>query len=152
VELHQEVGVRREVSVDGDRQGGPGTRRSLRSAVDVRPRQRQRAAINRDLAFLQVAHHHAVEGKPVEMRRQAESVDDVEGPVPAAHEPGQGCSGLRPDGGADLIAVARAFIANPDLVARLQLDAPLDPADESSFYGGTDAGYIGYPALEADAA
>jgi hypothetical protein len=42
-------------------------------------------------------------------------------------------------------SVGRAFIANPDLVRRLQLDAPLNPADETSFYGGTDAGYIAHP-------
>jgi N-ethylmaleimide reductase len=52
------------------------------------------------------------------------------------------------DRGAELIAVGRAFIANPDLVRRLQLGAGLNPADESSFYGGTDAGYIDYPALD----
>jgi 2,4-dienoyl-CoA reductase-like NADH-dependent reductase (Old Yellow Enzyme family) len=49
---------------------------------------------------------------------------------------------------ADLVAVGRAFIANSDLVRRLQLDAPLNPADETSFYGGTDAEYIDYPELD----
>ena len=52
---------------------------------------------------------------------------------------------------AELVAVGRAFIANPDLVRRLQLGAPLNEADESSFYGGTDAGYVDYPALEGAA-
>ena len=51
-----------------------------------------------------------------------------------------------------LVAVGRAFIANPDLVQRLQVDAPLNAADESSFYGGTDAGYIDYPAPDELAA
>ena len=31
---------------------------------------------------------------------------------------------------------------------RLQVDAFLNPADESALYGGTDAGYIDYPALD----
>ncbi|CAN5531211.1 hypothetical protein BH23ACT7_BH23ACT7_06260 [soil metagenome] len=57
-------------------------------------------------------------------------------------------TGLLEDGPADLVALGRAFIANPDLVRRLQLDAPLNPADETSFYSGTDAGYIDYPALD----
>jgi N-ethylmaleimide reductase len=57
-------------------------------------------------------------------------------------------TGLLEDGPADLVAVGRAFIANPDLVRRLQLDAPLNPADETSFYGGTDVGYIDYPVLD----
>ena len=47
----------------------------------------------------------------------------------------------------DLVAVGRAFIANPDLVARLAVDAELNPADGATFYGGTDAGYTDYPAL-----
>jgi len=32
-------------------------------------------------------------------------------------------------------------------VTRLQLDAALDPAHETSFYGGTDPGYLDYPTL-----
>ncbi len=48
----------------------------------------------------------------------------------------------------DLVGVGRAFLANPDLVRRLAVDAELNPADEASFYGGTDAGYIDYPELE----
>jgi N-ethylmaleimide reductase len=60
--------------------------------------------------------------------------------------------GLLGTGRTDLVAVGPAFIANPDLVQRLQLDAPLNAADESSFYGGTDAGYIDYAALEKPAA
>ena len=47
----------------------------------------------------------------------------------------------------DLVAVGRAFIANPDLVTRLARDAELNPADNASFYGGTDAGYTDYPTL-----
>lgn len=51
------------------------------------------------------------------------------------------------DGRADLIAFGRPFIANPDLPRRLRLDAPLNPADASSFFGGTHVGYTDYPAL-----
>lgn len=47
----------------------------------------------------------------------------------------------------DLVAVGRAFISNPDLVARLRADAALTPADGATFYGGTDAGYTDYPTL-----
>lgn len=48
-------------------------------------------------------------------------------------------------GGADLIAFGRPFIANPDLVARLQADAPLAPADRATFYTRGAAGYVDYP-------
>ena len=49
---------------------------------------------------------------------------------------------------ADLIAFGRLFIANPDLPARLEENAPLNPYDRLTFYGGTDKGYIDYPALK----
>ncbi|MCD6072694.1 MAG: NADH:flavin oxidoreductase/NADH oxidase [Microvirga sp.] len=49
--------------------------------------------------------------------------------------------------GADLIAFGKPFISNPDLVRRLREDAPLNPWDKATFYGGGEKGYIDYPAL-----
>jgi len=54
----------------------------------------------------------------------------------------------RQQGLADLIAFGRPFIANPDLVARLKLDAPLNPLDNDTLYGGGAKGYIDYPFLD----
>lgn len=48
-------------------------------------------------------------------------------------------------GNADLIAFGRAFIANPDLVARLSHNWPLNRYDRSTFYGGGAHGYTDYP-------
>ena len=53
--------------------------------------------------------------------------------------------------GADLVAFGKAFIANPDLVARLRQGGPFNPADKTTFYGGGERGYTDYPTL-ADAA
>ena len=50
-------------------------------------------------------------------------------------------------GHADVIAFGVPFIANPDLVARYKIDAPLNVADANTFYGGTEQGYIDYPTL-----
>lgn len=50
-------------------------------------------------------------------------------------------------GYADLVAFGRPFIANPDLVARFRKNAPLNEFDPSTFYGGTEKGYIDYPSL-----
>lgn len=50
-------------------------------------------------------------------------------------------------GRADLISFGRAFIANPDLVQRLRLGAPLRPADPATYYGGDAHGYTDYPPL-----
>ncbi|MFL9658602.1 alkene reductase [Streptomyces sp. PB17] len=51
--------------------------------------------------------------------------------------------------GADLIALGRPFLANPDLVARLRLGAPLNPVrDRYLMYVGGATGYTDYPALD----
>lgn len=50
-------------------------------------------------------------------------------------------------GHADAVAYGVPFISNPDLVERFRKDAPLNEADSSSFYGGTEKGYIDYPTL-----
>jgi N-ethylmaleimide reductase len=50
--------------------------------------------------------------------------------------------------GADLVAFGRAYIANPDLVERLQANAPLNAADRKTFYGGGAQGYTDYPPMK----
>lgn len=47
----------------------------------------------------------------------------------------------------DLIAFGRPFLANPDLVARLSKDAPLNTPDMATFYTPGAKGYTDYPAL-----
>jgi len=53
------------------------------------------------------------------------------------------------EGEADLVAFGRAFISNPDLVRRLRLNAPLQPLNPATLYGGEAQGYTDYPALAA---
>lgn len=50
-------------------------------------------------------------------------------------------------GRADMIAMGRAFLANPDLVHRLRTDAPLNAVDPQTFYTPGEKGYTDYPAL-----
>ncbi len=50
-------------------------------------------------------------------------------------------------GHADVVAFGVPFIANPDLVERYKINAPLNNADSSTFYGGSGQGYIDYPTL-----
>ncbi len=50
-------------------------------------------------------------------------------------------------GQADLIAFARAFLANPDLVKRMQTGAALNEPDMTTFYTPGPKGYTDYPAL-----
>ncbi|MFI5935063.1 alkene reductase [Actinoplanes sp. NPDC051494] len=50
--------------------------------------------------------------------------------------------------GADLIALGRPFLANPDLVERLRTGAPVNPIrDDFLLYKGGETGYTDYPAL-----
>jgi N-ethylmaleimide reductase len=54
---------------------------------------------------------------------------------------------------ADLICFGRPFIANPDLVERLRIGAPLAEAPKETWYGGGAHGYTDYPTLaESEAA
>jgi N-ethylmaleimide reductase len=66
-----------------------------------------------------------------------------------------GAGGFTPDsaeaaikaGTVDAIAFGRLFISNPDLPRRLELNAPLNRYDRSTFYGGETEGYTDYPLL-----
>jgi N-ethylmaleimide reductase len=50
---------------------------------------------------------------------------------------------------ADLVSFGRPFIANPDLVERFKLDAPLNALmGKETFYGGGVHGYTDYPFLQ----
>ena len=51
------------------------------------------------------------------------------------------------NGTADLVAFGSPFLANPDLVARLTNDWPLNTPDHDSYYSGAERGYIDYPAF-----
>lgn len=53
------------------------------------------------------------------------------------------------DGKGDLFAFARAFLANPDLVTRMQRDLPLNAPDPATFYTPGPRGYTDYPAATA---
>jgi N-ethylmaleimide reductase len=50
------------------------------------------------------------------------------------------------EGRGDLIAFGRPFLANPDLVARLQRGTALNPPDFATFYTPGPKGYTDYPA------
>ncbi len=50
---------------------------------------------------------------------------------------------------ADLIAFGRPFLANPDLVMRMQANAELNTPDMATFYTPGPKGYTDYPALTA---
>ncbi|MEU9497741.1 alkene reductase [Streptomyces sp. NPDC048196] len=52
--------------------------------------------------------------------------------------------------GADLISLGRPFLANPDLVERLRIGAPINQVqDQGLMYTGGETGYTDYPLLAA---
>lgn len=53
---------------------------------------------------------------------------------------------------ADAIVFGVPFIANPDLVERFKMRAPLNQPDQKTMYGGGPEGYIDYPTLAKQAA
>ncbi|GLE02380.1 hypothetical protein PINS_up011218 [Pythium insidiosum] len=55
-------------------------------------------------------------------------------------------------GDADLVAIGRYFISNPDLVERFKRNVPLTPWDMATFYTADEKGYTDYPTwTEAEA-
>jgi 2,4-dienoyl-CoA reductase-like NADH-dependent reductase (Old Yellow Enzyme family) len=50
-------------------------------------------------------------------------------------------------GTADAVAFGKSAIANPDLVERFRVRAPLNPPDPATFYGDGPDGYTDYPFL-----
>ena len=48
---------------------------------------------------------------------------------------------------ADVEAYGQMILANPDFVTRLRTHAPMNDADPNTFFGGSEQGYIDYPAL-----
>jgi N-ethylmaleimide reductase len=78
----------------------------------------------------------------VELRRNYEGNYMANG----AYDKARGNAAIA-SGNADCVAYGVPFIANPDLVKRFHVDASLNEADQSTFYGGTDKGYTDYPAL-----
>lgn len=51
-------------------------------------------------------------------------------------------------GKGDLVAFGRPFIANPDLVARFKVDAPLNDPNPDTFYTPGKEGYTDYPTID----
>jgi N-ethylmaleimide reductase len=51
------------------------------------------------------------------------------------------------EGACDMVAFGRPFLANPDLPHRFAVNAPLNPPDSRTFYGGTEKGYTDYPTI-----
>lgn len=111
------------------------------------------AFVATELGKLNVGYLHVVEPGPGHPRASPAG-RDLLGTV-RSHFPGRllvdgGCDSASAEAallsaGADLVALATPFIANPDLVERFAWGLPLATPDPATFYGGQERGYTDYP-------
>jgi N-ethylmaleimide reductase len=100
------------------------------------------------LAYLHVLDHSAMGAPPVpaeikiNLRRAFSGVFILAGGFDA-----ESAERALVEGRADLIAFGRPFLANPDLVERLRLNAKLNTPDMATFYLPGPKGYTDYPTL-----
>jgi N-ethylmaleimide reductase len=100
------------------------------------------------LMYLHVLDHSAMGAPPVSAELKLKLRKHFDGPfILAGGFDHASAEKALADGQADLIAFARAFLANPDLVARMKAGAPLNAPDMSTFYTPGPKGYTDYPAL-----
>jgi len=100
------------------------------------------------LVYLHIGDTNAWAGAP-DMPRILEIVK------PRYHGILMGNGGIEPeaakqlvaDGALDMVAFGRAFIANPDLPARIAAGGPFNAARMVGWYGGSEEGYTDYPSL-----
>jgi N-ethylmaleimide reductase len=107
---------------------------------------------------LGLAYLHSMEALPGHMLAPAEPTEPV---TPTMRKAFKGavivCGGYDTTtanhalahGQADAVAFGVPFIANPDLVYRLQTNAPLNTPDPVTFYTHGDNGYLDYPTSAA---
>jgi N-ethylmaleimide reductase len=49
---------------------------------------------------------------------------------------------------ADAVCFGALFLANPDLITRIQVNGPYNELDPDTLYGGDHRGYTDYPTLD----
>lgn len=100
------------------------------------------------LAYLHVLDHSSMGAPPVPSELKASMHAAFKGPfILAGGFDRDSAERALADGRADLIAFARSFLANPDLVARMHNSSTLIVPDDSTFYTPGPKGYTDYPIL-----
>jgi N-ethylmaleimide reductase len=100
--------------------------------------------VMRQLADLQGTPIQALEGDAVlhHFRELYKGIRIINAGITAAH-----AEDLLQQGLGELVAFGQDYIANPDLVERIRLRAPLNDRHPETYYGPTGQGYTDYPAL-----
>ena len=102
----------------------------------------------RGLAYIHLVDHSAMGAPPVPASIKAAFRSTFKGALilSGGYDAARAESDLAA-GKCDLVAVGRPFLANPDLVARWKVGAPLNAPDSGTFYTPGAKGYIDYPVL-----
>jgi N-ethylmaleimide reductase len=101
------------------------------------------------LMYVHLLDHSAMGAPPVPAKLKADLRAAFDGPfILAGGFNKASAQQALSDGRADLIAMGRPFIANPDLVERMRQDAPLNAPEPATFYTPGAKGYTDYPTLE----
>ena len=127
---------------------------------DSNPLQLFRTAIEA-LSAKRIAYLHLIEGRGSEIGLtddlHKEALNNARlfrgsfnGPLitAAAYTPDSAAQIVK-EGYADAVAFGRLYIANPDLVERIDEDLDLNAYNRSTFYGGAEAGYTDYKTYAA---
>jgi N-ethylmaleimide reductase len=103
-----------------------------------------------DLLYLHLVDHSSMGAPPVpaDFKRQLRAAFDGLFILSGGFDRASAEKALLDKRG-DLVAFGRPFLANPDLVARMRTDAPLNAPDEATFYLPGPKGYTDYPSLAA---
>ncbi len=100
------------------------------------------------LMYVHVLDHSAMGAPPVPAKLKADLRAAFNGPfILAGGFDSASAEQALTEHHADLIAIGRAFIANPDLIERMRHNAPLNELDPSTFYTPGAQGYTDYATL-----
>jgi N-ethylmaleimide reductase len=110
----------------------------------------------KELCRFDLAYFHIIEDRTPDKPRPSESLIAPAMRAPfrgsfilnGGYDATTGAQAVR-DGDSDLIAYARWFLANPDLVTRFRLGASLNRPDPATLYSAGAAGYTDYPTLDS---
>nr|WP_297383429.1 alkene reductase [uncultured Roseateles sp.] len=100
------------------------------------------------LMYIHVLDHSALGAPPVPAKLKTDLRSAFDGPfILAGGLDKTSAQQALDEGRADLVAMGRAFLANPDLIDRLRKGAPLNAPDPQTFYTPGEKGYTDYPTL-----
>ena len=104
------------------------------------------------LMYVHLLDHSAMGAPPVPAQLKTDLRAAFDGPfILAGGFDGDSAEQALQEQRADLIALGRPFLANPDLVERMRTHAPLNTPDPDTFYTPGEKGYTDYPALTPQA-